>query len=380
MKKLFLPVFAVLPVFCHLPAAAMDEREVQAEWENTVISVTRDNRVPEDIALLRAFNKTWQVPAISAYLKKWKTSGKNTGKSAGRTLTIRGYDDCDEDSCTVFVRENPVQDDHALFFVIFGRVSDIVYTENLLVYDYDRNSGAMKPLPDFPARNHSTGLRTSGLDYQVYSFDDGDSSLVISDGVTDGPLVGARSLFRQEGASLRYEGAEITVNGASMKEQLAALDAGEFAFYDIDGDGNTELFLKNSAVGCILALSVAGRPETRTAEFIDFSENGAFIFYEKGLSQERNCGPGCFSGSYVLMENSAPAAMLSVYELTPLPGKKVNPEESPVYKILGPEGRERRVTAAEKEEFIKKMGKKGSDELTWQPLLGIRAEFPEDGE
>ena len=62
MKKLFLPVFAVLPVFCHLPAAAMDEREVQAEWENTVISVTRDNRVPEDIALLRAFNKTWLFP------------------------------------------------------------------------------------------------------------------------------------------------------------------------------------------------------------------------------------------------------------------------------------------------------------------------------
>jgi len=378
MKRLFLPVLAALPVFCHLPAAAMDDREVLAEWENTVISVAPDSRTPEDITLLRAFNKTWQVPAISAYLKKWKPAGKKSGKSAGGTIAVRGYDDCDEDSCTVFVRENAGKDGHALFFVILGSVSDVVYTENLIAYDYDRKAGIMKPLPELPALAYSSGLSTEGSDYQVYSFQDNDS-LVITDGVTDGPLVEAKSLFLPDGASLKYEGTEITVNGTRMKEQLAALDAGEFSFYDIDQDGNTELFLKNTAGG-ILALSVAGNPETREAEYIDFSEEGTFRFYEKGLSQERDCGSGCFSGSYVLMENSVAAARLSVHEITTPPGESVNPEGASQYRISGPDGSEREVTPAEKDAFIKKMGKQVTPEYGWQPLLGIRAEFPQDGE
>ncbi len=371
-RSVTLAATALAALTFSLPAAALDAWDVLENWDKKTISVHPAKGVPEDLELLKAFNTVYDVPAISAYLKNAKKKPAGKGGSF-KTLEIRGMNDCDEESCTVFARETDLGNSHALFFVIFGRVSDIVYTENMIAYDYDKKAGKLKPLPDLPALSHSSGLSTTGLDYQVYHFND-DNTLVITDGVTDGPLAEARSVFRPEGGTYKYEGAEITINAVYMKDALDALKPGLFAFYDVDHDVNTELFLKIPATGHTRVMSLPGNPETREAEFIDASKDGVpFRFYEHGLSQERSCGAECLSGSYTLVENSRAVSFLAVSE----PGGKGDSGAASEYKVTSWDGRETQLALPEKNAFIAKLGQPEEAELNFQEVKTVNVRFPE---
>ncbi len=324
----------------------------------TVVDVANEinSRYPTDLLTLIIANARKAADA-----GKEKTDGTFYDPSNNYFI---GSDPKDEDGPSLSAGILKTENGHYLFLLNATMEMAGLYSDEPVFFDVDWKNGIISPLPEYSVKQYRTPFSSHGTVTRSLGFETLDE-IYIGYEITDGLFLSLTSFFAWDGSKHNYRGSEINLPKQKiLPADLKPESLKYFAFHDVDDDGNSEIFFSNEDHSTE-TVAVIRAYEKKESEILSKGSQQEFEFYEKGMSTKGSCGSGCTSSDYVLVTESSCTEKLNVYTLT-------DPQNNrDVTFTLTDQNGEKKINQEKAEEFIKKLGKKKSVKLDWQPLLGI---------
>ena len=236
LKTFLLPLFLFA-----LEASASDLYPAYFKCaEEHVIAMPDASEKPDVLALMKAFQKEFPVALTGAFLEK-AAAGKLSQED--QDLLKKGVfaTEEDDDGNEVMARVWNAGD-RKLLGVSFHIMADVLYDEKVCFYSYDPKSRELKTVSNELTSFRPQYASATGVVKSYYAFDE-DSAEIMNENV-DGLLFGMVSVFARDGASFRFRGARILLPAKRIRE-VKKINPAFYAFYDIDGDGNSELIFSD---------------------------------------------------------------------------------------------------------------------------------------
>ena len=351
--------------------------------DDTVIPVTGAGAAPDVLVLMKGFNSRFPVSLTANLIQRaaegrLQSAEKNSIKN-GFFMTAE-----DDDGNVVMAQVWNRSDGHRILGINFHVMADVLYDERVCFYDYDPAKETLTSYRDNPVSAFRPQFSTStGVIKTYYSLEK--SGVMVMNETVDGLLFGMTSEYAWNGSGFAFRGAGFSLTGKAY-ETVRGISPSEYAFYDIDGDGNSELLFRdrNHAAAVIVAVTPnAGfdekkwnQPEvilSRTAEKDEFGLP-EFAFYEKGAGLIGECGSGCRSFSYVALDRGRIASRAEGYMLTPEELERLGgPENTDAgsCRISWRDGKSGELSYTEVQDYVQKLGKTVKADIKWYPLTSL---------
>lgn len=352
--------------------------------EETVIPVKESGAAPDVLALMKAFNDRFPVDLADNLLRR-AAAGKLSGEEKDSIKNGFLMTDEDDDGNVMVARVWKRSDGHRIFGVNFHIMADVLYDERVCFYDYDPAKETLTTYRDNPVSSFRPEFATAtGAIKTYYSFEK-DGVKVINETV-DGLLFGMVSDYPRDGSGFKFRGAGISLSGKAY-DTVKGISPAYYAFYDIDGDGNSELFFsdRNHAAEVIVAVTLNtgfddrkwNQPAvllSRSGEKGDDSGLPEFEFYERGVGLIGECGSGCRSFSYVILDRGRIDSRIEGYMLTPEELERLGGPENTdpgSCKITRRNGKNGELSYQECQDFFKGLGNPVKPDIKWNPLVSF---------
>ena len=324
---------------------------------------------PTVLDVSREFNRKYTTDLFTLIIsnadKSVATGNEVEGVSFDtQTNSISGYDPNNEEGPSLAA--NLIKADSGRYLYMLTATMEMggLYSDEAIFFDVNWNSGIISPLPGYQPAAYRTPFQSFGTVTEHYFADEYDN-IIKGYEITDGLFLNFSSIFAWDGLKHTYRGSRI--NLPKQKILSGGTEPGDiafFAFCDIDGDGNSELFLSNAGHSMETAVSIRAY-EKNEQIFLTKDDRSEFKFYENGLSASGSCGSGCSSSHYVLISESRVDGLLNVVTHTAPDGKAES-----TYSLTASDG-DREISAEKADEFIKKLGREKTVKLSWEPLLEL---------
>ena len=165
-------------------------------------------------------------------------------------------------------------------------------------------TGEMKPLNDYAPGGYQPPFKSYGTVTQS-DFADARNNIIIGYEITDGLFMNLSSHFSWDGGTHKFAGSDIQLPKQQkiLPKNVNAKDLKYYAFYDIDDDGNSEIFLSNKDHSIEIS-AVIRSYEKAEKELLTRRDGSEFKFYKGGIAVTGSCGSGCSAADYVLVKNT----------------------------------------------------------------------------
>lgn len=330
-----------------------------------------DNKATEPTVLdvSREFNRKYTTDLFTLIIsnadKSIATGNEVEGVSFNaKTNSISGYDPKNEEGPSLTADLIRADNGRYLYMLTATMEMGGLYSDEAIFFDVNWNNGIISPLPGYQPAVYRTPFQSFGTVTEHY-FADEHNSIIKGYEITDGLFLNFSSVFTWDGLKHTYRGSRINLpkqkilSGGTRPEDIAY-----FAFCDIDGDGNSELFLRSADHSMQTAVTIRAYEKNEQILLIT-DDRSEFKFHENGLSATGSCGSGCSSSHYVLVSESRSNAQLNVVTHTAPDGKSES-----TCSLTTSEG-EKEISSDKADEFIKKLGNEKNVKLSWEPLLEL---------
>lgn len=235
--------YFLLPLFLFaLEAPASDLYQAYFKCaEEHVIAVPDDPEEPDVLSLMKVFQKEFPAALTGAYLEK-AASGKLSQEDQERLNKGVFATDEDDDGNEVMALVWNDAGGRKLLGVLFHIMADVLYDEEVCFYSYDPQSRELKTVSNELTSFRAPYASAAGAVKSYYAFDENQAEIMNEN--VDGLQFGMVSVFVRDGASFRFRGARILLPAKRVRE-VKKINPAFYAFYDIDGDGNSELIFSD---------------------------------------------------------------------------------------------------------------------------------------
>ena len=231
--------YFLLPLFLFaLEASASDLYQAYFRCaEDHVIAVPETPEEPDVLSLMKVFHKEFPAALTGAFLEK-AAAGRLSPEE--RELLKKGVFATEEDDDGNEVMARVWQDagGRRLLGVLFHIMADVLYDENVCFYSYDPEARALKTVSNELTSFRPQYASAAGVIKSYYAFEE-DGAEIMNENV-DGLAFEMVSVFARDGESFRFRGARILLPAKRIRE-VKKINPAFYAFYDVDGDGNSEL-------------------------------------------------------------------------------------------------------------------------------------------
>ena len=369
MKKLSL-IAGMTAMIMSSGSMSLELGDMLYESVKQSVKINTADHEPTVLDISKEFNHRYPTNLFTLIINNAEKAKSSSGEGDGvfydaKNNSLIGQDPRNDESPTLKATLFKSGADHYLFMLTATMELGGLYSDESHYFDIDWKTGEMKPLNDYAPGGYQPPFKSYGTVTQS-DFADARNNIIIGYEITDGLFMNLSSHFSWDGGTHKFAGSDIQLPKQQkiLPKNVNAKDLKYYAFYDIDDDGNSEIFLSNKDHSIEIS-AVIRSYEKAEKELLTRRDGGEFKFYKGGIAVTGSCGSGCSAADYVLVNNSGYGETLNVRTLTaPDGGKEIT------YTAADEKGGQK-ISAEKADEFMAKLGEEKQVQLDWQPIISL---------